>query len=48
MEAVPARAVGGVKGVLFRSDLLARRRVLMDQWPVFVAATEGQVVRLDG
>ena len=35
-EAVLAHTVGGVEGAYFRSDLLARRRVLMDQWVAFV------------
>ena len=39
---------GGVEGAYFRSDLLARRRVLMDQWAVSLTAGEGKVVRLFG
>ncbi len=35
-EAALAHTVGGVEGAYFRSDLFARRRVLMDQWSAFV------------
>ena len=35
-EAALAHTVGGVEGAYFRSDLYARRRVLMDQWAAFV------------
>ena len=45
-EAALARTVGGVEGAYFRSDLLARRRVLMDQWAVFLTAAAGKGVRL--
>ena len=43
-EAALAHTVGGVEGAYFRSDLLARRRVLMDQWAAFLAAGESKVV----
>lgn len=43
-EAALAHTVGGIEGVYFRSDLFARRRVLMHQWAVFLAAGEGKVV----
>ena len=43
-EAALAHTVGGVEGAYFRSDLLARRRVLMNQWATFLAADEGKVV----
>ena len=47
-EAALAHTVGGVEGAYFRSDLLARRRALMDQWAAFLSATDGKVVRLYG
>ena len=45
-EAGLAHTVGGVEGAYFRSDLYARRRVLMDQWAAFLTGTETKVVRL--
>ena len=47
-EAALAHTVGGVEGAYFRSDLLARRRVLMDQWDAFLETAGGKVVRLYG
>ena len=47
-EAALAHTVGGVEGAYFRSDLYARRRVLMDQWASFLTGTEAKVVRLYG
>ena len=47
-EAALAHTVSGVEGAYFRSDLLARRRALMDQWAAFLAGTEPKVVRLYG
>ena len=47
-EAALAHTVGGVEGAYFRSDLLVRRRVLMDQWAEFLGDAEGKVVRLYG
>lgn len=47
-EAGLAHTVAGVEGAYFRSDLLARRRALMDQWAAFLSATDGKVVRLYG
>ena len=47
-EAALAHTVGGVEGAYFRSDLYARRRVLMDQWAAFLMDTDGKVVRLYG
>ena len=44
-EAALAHTVGGVEGAYFRSDLYARRRVLMDQWAAFLAGTAGKVVQ---
>ena len=35
-EAALAHAVGGVEGAYFRSDLLERRRALMDAWAAFL------------
>ena len=43
-EAALAHTVGGVEGAYFRSDLLARRRVLMDQWAVFLTVPAGKGV----
>ena len=36
-EACLAHVVGGVEGAYFRSDLLARRREVMDRWAAFLA-----------
>ncbi|MYB31834.1 MAG: tyrosine-type recombinase/integrase [Acidobacteria bacterium] len=47
-EAALAHTVGGVEGAYFRSDLFARRRVLMDQWSAFLTEAQGKVVRLYG
>ena len=47
-EAALAHTVGGVEGAYFRSDLLARRRVLMDEWGVFLTTAEDKGVRLYG
>ena len=47
-EAALAHTVGGVEGAYFRSDLLARRRVLMDQWAAFLTDAQDKVVRLYG
>ena len=47
-EAALAHTVGGVEGAYFRSDLYARRRVLMDQWASFLTGAEAKVVRLYG
>ena len=44
-EASLAHTVGGVEGAYFRSDLFARRRVLMDQWGAFLAGSDEKVVR---
>ncbi len=35
-EAALAHTVGGVEGAYFRSDLLQRRRALMDEWAAFL------------
>ena len=43
-EAALAHRVGGVEGAYFRSDLYARRRVLMDQWAAFLTGAEAKVV----
>ena len=47
-EAALAHTVGGVEGAYFRSDLFARRRVVMDQWAEFLTETEAKVARLCG
>ena len=44
-EVALAHTVGGVEGAYFRSDLLARRRLLMDQWATFVTGAECNEVR---
>ena len=41
-EAALAHTVGGVEGAYFRSDLYARRRVLMDQWAAFLTGRRGK------
>ena len=49
MELSLAHAVGSaVERSYARSDLLAKRRRLMDQWGAFVTATSGKVVQLHG
>ena len=45
-EAALAHTVGGVEGAYFRSDLFARRRVVMEQWAAFLTETEAKAVRL--
>jgi len=45
-EAALAHTVGGVEGAYFRSDLFARRRVVMEQWAVFLTKTDTKAVRL--
>lgn len=47
-EAALAHTVGGVEGAYFRSDLLQRRRALMDQWAAFLGGAEPKVVPLHG
>ena len=47
-EAALAHTLGGVEEAYFRSALLARRRVLMDQWAAFLTGTEAKVARLYG
>ena len=44
-EAALAHTVGGVEGAYFRSDLLARRRVLVNQWAAFLTGDEAKVVK---
>ena len=44
-EAALAHAVGRVEGAYFRSDLYARRRVLMAQWAGFLAGANAKVVK---
>ena len=45
-EAALAHVVGGVEGAYFRSDLLDRRRLLMEQWADYLSGTGADVVRL--
>ena len=45
-EAALAHTVGGVEGAYFRSDLLAKRRRLMDQWAAYLIQTSDKVVPL--
>ena len=45
-EAALAHAVGGVEGAYFRSDVLERRRVVMDGWAGYVSRRPAKVVRL--
>lgn len=45
-EAALAHTVGGVEGAYFRSDLFARRRVVMEQWAAFLTETDAKAVRL--
>ncbi|MCY4430790.1 MAG: tyrosine-type recombinase/integrase [Rhodospirillales bacterium] len=44
-EAALAHAAAGIEGAYFRSDLYARRRVLMDQWASFLTGSDAKVVR---
>ena len=44
-EAALAHTVGGVEGAYFRSDLYARRCVLMDQWAAFLTGVAAKVVK---
>ena len=45
-EAALAHTVGGVEGAYFRSDLLVRRRRLMDQWAAYLTQASDKVVPL--
>jgi len=45
-EAALAHTVGGVEGAYFRSDLLAKRRRLMDQWAAYLNQANNKVVPL--
>ena len=47
-EAALAHVVGGVEGAYFRSDLFARRRMLMDRWAAYLTEQGAKVVRLHG
>ncbi len=47
-EAALAHTVGGVEGAYFRSDLFARRRVLMADWAAYLSGDNAKVVRLHG
>ena len=48
MELSLAHAVGSVEQAYARSDLLAKRRRLMDQWASYVTGTRAEVVKLHG
>ena len=45
-EAALVHVVGGVEGAYFRSDIMARREQVMEQWADFVTSTGAEVVRL--
>ncbi len=46
MEAALAHVVGGVEGAYARSDLIERRRRLMDDWAVYLNQKGGKVVAM--
>ena len=45
-EAALAHVVGGVEGAYFRSDIMARREQVMEQWAAFVTGADAEVDRL--
>ena len=45
-EAALAHVVGGVEGAYFRSDIIERRRLLMNQWAAYVTGVKADVVEL--
>ena len=47
-EAALAHVVGGVEGAYFRSDMIERRRLVMEGWAAFVTGAGADVVRLRG
>ena len=47
-EAALAHTVGGVEGAYFRSDLVERRRRLMEDWARYLTGARADVVRLHG
>ncbi len=47
-EAALAHAVVGVEGAYFRTDLLALRRMLMDEWARYLGRATAKVVQLYG
>ena len=47
-EVALAHTVPGVEGSYFRSDLLAKRRRLMQRWADFLTGSGGKVVRIHG
>ena len=47
-EAALAHVVGGVEGAYFRSDLFAKRRLLMDQWGAFLTGATTENPRNQG
>ena len=44
-EAALAHVVGGVEGAYFRSDLLERRRGVMEAWAEYVTPTDDEVAK---
>ena len=47
-EAALAHVVGGVEGAYFRSDMIERRRLVMDQWAAYLTGAGADVVQLHG
>ena len=47
-EAALAHTVGGVEGAYFRSDLIERRRRLMEDWARYLTGARADVVQLRG
>ena len=47
-EAALAHTVGGVEGAYFRSDLIERRRRLMEDWARYLTGARADVVQLHG
>ena len=47
-ESALAHVVGGVEGSYFRSDIMERRRGVMEAWARYATATSAEVVKLHG
>ena len=45
-EAALAHVVGGAEGAYFRSDMIDRRRLVMDQWADFLAGGQAKVIEI--
>ena len=45
-EAALSHVVGGVEGAYFRSDMIERRRLVMEQWGAYVTGASADVVQL--